>query len=328
MTGLLANLNPNVKVVTRSFCDVDDWTEFLKTTGRQIRVDQLSLHPFRTDAWLLDFGNLLVGFAKYGCPMHQVGERRRHFIHFDVLLEVGPGANHVCGSPIHTDHLFSFDFQRSSDTVLASGTLIGDVLVEQDLFTATCHAMRRDDINHRFLRGDVAYLPTTLTVYQGYLRELFTLLKERSPFLQSPEYRQMIIGDLLPLLIDAIPRQKSKFLHPPAPSHRTKLICRAREYIQANLHRPLTLKDIYTELGISRRTLYYGFENIFGMTPMEYLRAQRLQGVWRSLKQADPRTDQVTAIAHQWGCCHLGQFAKAYQAMFNELPSQTLRNSH
>ncbi len=328
MSGFVESLSPVPTLVERSFLDVDAWSEFVNTTGRQVQIDQLSLGSFHADVWFADFGNLQVGFAKYGCPMFQVGDRRKHFIHFDVLLAVGPGANHVHGTPIDTNHLFSFDPQQGSKLVLSPGTLIGDILVRQDLFTATCDAMCRNDIDHRFLRSDIAYLPTSLTVYQGYLQQLFTLIKERSPLLQSPEYRQMIIGDLLPLLIDTIPRNKRTFVQPPTPSHRAKLISRAREFIQANLHRPLTLKDIYTELGISRRTLYYGFETIFGMTPMEYLKVQRLQGVRRSLKQADSETSTVTTIAHKWGFCNLGQFAKAYQAMFDELPSQSLRNSH
>ena len=60
------------------------------------------------------------------------------------------------------------------------------------------------------------------------------------------------------------------------------------------------------------------------MTPMEYLKAQRLQGVRRSFKQANPETLKVSAIAHQWGSWNLGYFAQAYKAMFDELPSQTI----
>lgn len=324
MKTCFGNLTINPYLVARSFYDVDEFAEFMNSTGRQAQIDQISLDSFCTDVWLIDFGNLQVGFGKFGCPMHHIGERRKGFIHFDVLLEAGSGPNRIHGHPVGTDHIFSFNFQRGSDTVLSSGTLIADVLVEQDLFAGTCHALRREDINTQFLHCDLAYFPTSLKVYQGYLRELLSLLQARSSLLQSPYYRQIIMGDLLPLLIDAIPRQKTNFLHPPAASCRAKLMRRAREFIQANLHRPLTLKDIYTDLGISRRTLYYGFENMFDMTPMEYLRIQRLLGARRSLKQADPKTAKVTAIAHQWGFYNLGHFAKAYKAMFNQLPSQTL----
>ncbi len=57
---------------------------------------------------------------------------------------------------------------------------------------------------------------------------------------------------------------------------------------------------------------------------MEYIKAQRLQGARRMLKQAEPKTASIAAIAHRWGFWHSGHFAQAYQAMFNELPSQTL----
>jgi hypothetical protein len=92
MSGFIESLSPVPTLVERSFLDVDAWAKFLNTTGRQIQIDQLSPGSFHADVWFADFGNLQVGFVKYGCPMFQVGERRKHFIHFDVLLAVGSGA--------------------------------------------------------------------------------------------------------------------------------------------------------------------------------------------------------------------------------------------
>jgi AraC family ethanolamine operon transcriptional activator len=259
--------------------------------------------------------------------MYHTGHKRRGFIHFDTLLATGTGPNQIHGHAVETDNLFSFDPDRASDTVLAAGSLIGDILVEAELFFATCQAMRRDDLNAAFLRRDIAYLPQSLAIYQRYLGDLSPLIKARSPLLSQPEYRQMILGDLLPILIDAIPRQTSQALPPAAPNQRAQLARQARDFIHANLDQPLTLKDIYMSLGISRRTLYYSFESIFGMTPIDYLKVQRLQGVRRSLKQADPTTASVAKIANRWGFWSLNHFAKAYQAQFGELPSETLRKS-
>jgi AraC family ethanolamine operon transcriptional activator len=197
--------------------------------------------------------------------------------------------------------------------------------VRQDLFEATRAAMRRDDLDDRFLKQDVIHLPTTLSVYRGYMQELMQLIEQQSPLLQRPDYHQMIFGDVFPLLIDAIPRREPKFRLSPHPRHQAQLVRRAREYIAAHIHEPLTLKDLYAALGVSRRTLFYSFESVFGVTPMEYIKVQRLQGARRMLKQANPTTASVAAVAHQWGFWHSGLFAKAYKAMFGELPSETLR---
>ena len=61
---------------------------------------------------------------------------------------------------------------------------------------------------------------------------------------------------------------------------------------------------------------------------MDYVKAQPLQGVRRSLKQADAKTASVAKIANQWGFWSLYHFAKAYQAQFGKLPSETLKEEN
>lgn len=186
--------------------------------------------------------------------------------------------------------------------------------------------MRRDDLDVRFFQREFIHLPTTLSTYRSYMQQLLHLVKQRSPLLERPDYCRLILGDLIPLLIDAIPKRKPHYHFPPHPAQRAKLVRRAEDYIQAHIYDPLTLKDIYSVLGVSRRTLFYSFESVFGVTPMDYIKAQRLQGARRGLKQADSKTTSIAAIAHRWGFWNSGHFAQAYKAMFNELPSQTLRN--
>ena len=125
--------------------DVDEFAAMMNATGREAHIEQLSLEPFRADVWLADFGALHVSFCQFGGPMHHPGVKCQHFLHFDTLLAVGPGPNRIHGHAADGQQLFSFDPQRASDTILSAGSLIGNVLVSQDVFFATCQAMRRDD---------------------------------------------------------------------------------------------------------------------------------------------------------------------------------------
>jgi len=111
------------------------------------------------------------------------------------------------------------------------------------------------------------------------------------------------------------------------PSCRHQLMKQAEEMILETLARPWTVHDLCTALHVSERTLRYSFQEYFGMSPMIYLKVQRLNGVRRQLKAS--RADQVTVtdIAIQWGFWHMGQFAKDYKKMFGECPSETLRRS-
>ncbi|EDT39943.1 helix-turn-helix domain-containing protein [Burkholderia ambifaria] len=75
------------------------------------------------------------------------------------------------------------------------------------------------------------------------------------------------------------------------------------------------------QLGISRRTVQYAFNDTLNLNPIAYLRAVRLNHVRRELRLGGP----VTSAATKWGFWHLSSFAQDYRAMFGELPSATAR---
>lgn len=76
---------------------------------------------------------------------------------------------------------------------------------------------------------------------------------------------------------------------------------------------------------LSRRALQNYFEEATGLAPLAYMRVLRLNAVRRVLLHGDA---SVSGTASAWGFNHLGKFAHQYQAMFDELPSQTLARRH
>ena len=105
--------------------------------------------------------------------------------------------------------------------------------------------------------------------------------------------------------------------------HRKKVVDRARLFLDHHLDEPVTVTQLCEITNVSRRTLQYSFESILGVSPIQYLRISRLNGVRRSLVQAQ-HGQAVSDIAAQWGFWHLSQFAKDYKQLFGEQPSQTL----
>jgi AraC family transcriptional regulator, ethanolamine operon transcriptional activator len=87
----------------------------------------------------------------------------------------------------------------------------------------------------------------------------------------------------------------------------------------------ITLLDLCQVSQMRSRSLINAFEAIRGLSPMEYLKRLRLSGVRRALQLANKET-RIIDIATDWGFWHMGHFSKYYQAMFGELPSQTLLN--
>ncbi len=100
----------------------------------------------------------------------------------------------------------------------------------------------------------------------------------------------------------------------------------AEEYIRANAHLPLSLGDICHAAGVNVRTLQHGFRRKRGCSPMDFLRATRMQEVRSGL--LNPEEDaSVTSEAAHWGFLHFGRFAREYRTRYGEKPSETLRRA-
>ena len=104
------------------------------------------------------------------------------------------------------------------------------------------------------------------------------------------------------------------------------VITRAEEYLCAHLRRPVSRAALATECGVTIRTLSRVFTKRWGSGPMGFLKARRMEAVYRELLGASPGETTVTKIACQYGFTHLGSFAGDFKRMFGESPSDTLQH--
>jgi AraC family ethanolamine operon transcriptional activator len=113
----------------------------------------------------------------------------------------------------------------------------------------------------------------------------------------------------------------------PAANRRATCIERARRYIHENLEGALRISNICEAAGVRSRTLEYGFRELLGMSPLSYVKALRLNHVYRLLLSPQSAGRTITTIAMDSGFCHLSQFAADYHKFFGESPSITRRRS-
>jgi AraC-like DNA-binding protein len=107
----------------------------------------------------------------------------------------------------------------------------------------------------------------------------------------------------------------------------SRAIRAAVDIIEAEPQQSLTLSTLASRSHVSVRSLQNGFRRDMDTSPMAYLREVRLRRAHQALLQADPSTDTVTAIAHQWGFTNPGRFAAEHTARYGEPPRITLRRS-
>ncbi|MFJ4221706.1 helix-turn-helix transcriptional regulator [Curtobacterium luteum] len=100
----------------------------------------------------------------------------------------------------------------------------------------------------------------------------------------------------------------------------------AAQWMHEHAAERIALRDVAAAVGLSERGLQSSFRRRFDETPMERLRAERLDGARTDLRFATPGT-HVRDIARRWQFGHFGRFAANYAERFGESPSETLRRA-
>ena len=99
----------------------------------------------------------------------------------------------------------------------------------------------------------------------------------------------------------------------------------AGELLLKNLSSPPDVMELARTIGVSRTKLYHGFNQLFGVSPMEYLRIKRIEKAKLMIKNKDL---SMTQIAYTLGYSSSSHFAKAFRDFFGMPPSYYRQNEH
>lgn len=102
-------------------------------------------------------------------------------------------------------------------------------------------------------------------------------------------------------------------------------IRRAEQFMAEHFVRDLAIADLEQATGVSARTLYYGFRQYRGASPMKCLKTLRMLRARRALLEAQIRGGRIGAIAAAVGYSNKSQFARDYREFFGVSPTETLR---
>lgn len=184
----------------------------------------------------------------------------------------------------------------------------------------TAHLGQRPARPLRFELGMAWRRPGWYALMQ-YLANLLALAPELAThMLTACQLEHLVIGTLLTQQPNSLSEALGEHGKPLAPRH----VKAVEEYIHAHADAALTPATLADVAGVSVRSVYAGFREHRGMSPMAYLRTVRLDRVRKDLLE-DAAVASVTAAASRWGFTHLGRFAGEYRKTFGETPAETLR---
>ena len=137
-----------------------------------------------------------------------------------------------------------------------------------------------------------------------------------------PRTRAALGASLVTLSAAALNQAAAQALR--LPQYDTTIVRRALDFMADHLNDQLSLHDVCSACGWSKRSMIYHFSETLGITPMAYFKLLRLNAVRRALASADPGSTHIVDVAAEYGFYHMGHFTFDYRALFGVLPSETL----
>lgn len=164
---------------------------------------------------------------------------------------------------------------------------------------------------------------------QGVVRFMDYLLREiddqRSRFVKPgacESLKDMLFDSLIMLLPNNYTDLLTQTEDGPGGS---AVLKRAIECMTERFDQHITPQDLAQDANVSVRSLYAAFHKHAGVSPIAYLRSLRLRKARELLSSHRYEGMSVTDVAYAVGIEHLGRFARDYQRLFGEKPSETMR---
>ena len=315
----------NHKIFSKSFTDVDNFKEFFEYKNKEII--QLTPGPLEGEFLSIQVGNLFFVCNQVNQGFQFFGDGTKGYISFAIIWSENEKEYYSFCNPVKPQRtLFGFNNAEAHE-IFPQGGALTHIIIPIKTFDTYADQLQRHDLDDNFRsKNHVNLLLTGMKEIKDYLKELVWLAVYKPNWFQNPHIEKLITDDFLPLLISKIPiKLNSKsFLKP---SRRAKLIVQAEKKMLAHLDKPLTLKQLAQNLGSSSCALSFGFKDLFGVSPMRYLKVRRLHAVRQYMKARDPKNCTIAILASQFGFYSPSHFTRDYKAMFGELPSETLQKT-
>lgn len=307
----LADIKP------RYFADVEEQASAL--AGWNQDYLQLSAGAFRGQISQQQGRGIKLFVERVEQSVLQTGVLARDVLAVGIPLEAS-GAGLFCGQPCAADafHVFSgaggFEFRTARRHTMLGIELQLDRDWLQPEGMAAAPGEGKDGLP---ATGILRLAPVVLAELKSYLLALLQSARAQPDLLSNPAVLATV-GDFL---LDRMAQGQQAGSQAGDTASHWALVQRACDRVTAQLDHAPTVAQLCLDLGVSRRTLQNGFQQVLDVSPLSYLKAVRLGHARRALKQAGSVTEAATA----YGFWHFGHFAHDYQLMFGERPSQTLR---
>lgn len=295
-------------------------------TGWHHVYEQIERRPFRGSLTELVLGSIQIFHETLNQP---VAYRGTSWIGSLVFMcpRPSPGSFFLNGREVeqHAIGAWPRNFLHNGSTNGPTDNLV--LAIDQDFLSR--HSMKTlgrdlvaEVVGHTLLIVD----PQAIDMFHEHVGGILETVARRPGCLEDERFCADACEHLLKMLLRMLTPNGLKLQQMPHPSTRSYIVDKTIEYMDAHLSDAITISDLCAAARVRPRTLRYSFEDIVGVSPMQFLLARRLSCVRRELMQAGS-SNLVYCIAQRYGFSHMGRFAQFYSAAFGERPSDTCRRA-
>ena len=297
--------------------------QLFKLIGKSFDVVQLSQGRLQGRFRVVNLGNIVVIELKTNQHLLLNGERGPDCMSFCFEATGLADEHRLFNIPIAPYSLNGFrQGQIEAHFQLSAHTTTYLAVLSTSRFNAFLGHCNSDSIIEHLEANNALQVSPSV---HAHFRQKFQYFLDHQP--TTSQQRRETTNYLYSSFLDAISNKLEHKYLPYNPSPRQRLV---REFVAwgfKNAEQDCNLDQISESLFASRRTLIQGTKESFGMGPMEIMKRVRLEQVNWILRKPDVRTDKklrtISEIAQHYGFQSRGHFAKAYQQVFAESPSET-----
>jgi len=316
----VATTSDAVNVSSVRTCDVDEQAAMISDWAEQYQ--QISSGSFTGNLHQVQFGKTQVFSETVSQRVHEMGSAWPGSLVLAVVRNASEPLRwhgHLAGA---TD-VACFSGYQEFDIVVPAGSEILAVAIDSADFHCYAESVSADEALRRSPGiPQLLNSPVQHSRLAGLIDASLQIAAEAPNLLRHAQAQKSLRDDFYDQLVGLRedPQQAAVSLNA---SGRSALVSAVCDYALAQSDDVPSIADLCLVFGVSRRSLQYAFEEVLGVSPVTYLRAQRLSAVRRTLIKTAETNTPVMEIAERWGFWHPSYFTASYKKLFGELPSAT-----
>lgn len=302
------------------FCRIDEMQAVCESKGWTISYNQISAGKLTASAVSRDYHDLSLLDERADRSLELLGTTPVGRI--TVIAPCTGMELWVNGRKVGSDRLILLDSDTEMQCMTGQNGRVLSMHIPIPAFDKIAHGIREDCLNR--IRDHVMILEADGAANRGLRQLMRKAIYDPIQYRWQTERTSELVTKLIRIAnptIDCFDVNSGAF----KPKSSLRTIVAARDYIESNLDRPISMAKICNYAGVSLSKLERTFRKELELTPSDYIRARRLAAAQRELIQASPNDKQVAEVAMDHGFFHLGRFSGAYHRQFGEYPSETLR---